>query len=88
MHTGQGITLLFASNPYPRLLYSSKTLDFQVAAMTVFFLLAVAYYIFLAPFLWFTATVITAYAVYSPLVSIFNFPTVDRVQENGVAHNA
>ncbi|XP_024377092.1 protein S-acyltransferase 21 [Physcomitrium patens] len=39
----------------------------QVAAITVFFLLAIAYYIFLAPFLWFNGSVIAAYAVYSPV---------------------
>ncbi|KAG0615077.1 hypothetical protein M758_5G012700 [Ceratodon purpureus] len=39
----------------------------QVAAITVFFLLAIAYYIFLAPFLWFNSLVIAAYAVYSPV---------------------
>lgn len=40
----------------------------QVAAITVFFLLAIAYYIFMAPFLWFNGLVIAAYAVYSPVV--------------------
>lgn len=40
-----------------------------MAAITVFFLLAIAYYIFMAPFLWYNALVIAAYAVYSPVVS-------------------
>ncbi|KAL2629679.1 hypothetical protein R1flu_014365 [Riccia fluitans] len=40
---------------------------FQVVAITVFFLLAVAFYVFLAPFLWFHALEYVALALYSPL---------------------
>lgn len=51
------------SNSYPVLICGS-----QVAAITLYFLLAIAYYIFIAPFLWLNGLVIAAYAVYSPLV--------------------
>ncbi|XP_024378493.1 protein S-acyltransferase 21 [Physcomitrium patens] len=42
----------------------------QVAAITLYFLLAIAYYIFIAPFLWLNGLVIAAYAVYSPLAFV------------------
>ncbi|BBN08192.1 palmitoyltransferase ZDHHC1/11 [Marchantia polymorpha subsp. ruderalis] len=40
---------------------------FQVVAITVFFLLAVAFYVFLAPFLWFHALEYAVLVLYSPL---------------------
>ncbi|CAM6123807.1 unnamed protein product [Calypogeia fissa] len=45
---------------------------FQVVAITVFFLLAVAFYVFLSPFLWFQFLEFIAVALYSPLaVAVF-----------------
>lgn len=40
----------------------------QVVAITVFLLLAIAFYVFLAPFLWFHTLEFLALALYSPLV--------------------
>ncbi|CAM6123691.1 unnamed protein product [Calypogeia fissa] len=40
---------------------------FQVVAIAVFFLLAISFYVFLAPFLWFHALEFMALALYSPL---------------------
>ncbi|KAH8933500.1 hypothetical protein BDL97_18G033200, partial [Sphagnum fallax] len=45
---------------------------FQVLAVTTFFLLAISFYIFLAPFLWLAGLESAAFVVYSPLVlSVF-----------------
>ncbi|CAM6043005.1 unnamed protein product, partial [Sphagnum compactum] len=40
---------------------------FQVVAITIFFLLVIAFYIFMAPFLWTRGLDAAAYAIYTPL---------------------
>jgi hypothetical protein len=47
----------------------------QVVAITIYFLLATAFYVFLAPFLWIGALESAAFALYSPLVSHFFLPS-------------
>ncbi len=47
---------------------ASDILCLQVVAITIFFLLVIAFYIFMAPFLWTRGLDAAAYAIYTPLV--------------------
>lgn len=53
----------------------------QVVAITICFLLATAFYVFLAPFLWIGGLESAAFALYSPLVCILR--SLSRVEAVG-----